>query len=450
MSPKAPATGWRALPRKCVTALRLGWRLLRRTRALPGFLHAAYETSLVPAWNEGRGTWRGRFRPGRLAGALGRGAAGLLFAKPVVYQAPLPAAAGRVPRPRILHAIPNVFVGGSTQLIYDLCGALGERYEMQILTSATPAGGAHRGVPIRVVPHPATTAAIAAAIAAAAPEIVHIHYWGEVDHAWYAAVLAAAKASGARIVQNVNTPVAPIADDAIAATIFVSAYVRDAFGAGIANAHVIHPGIDLAHFAPPAAFDAEAERSIGMVYRLEPDKLKPDAIDVLIAVCRARPRTRAVVVGSGSLFAGFVARTRAAGVRGQFWFTGAVPYAALPEIYSRFRIFVAPVWKESFGQVTPFAMHMGQAVAGNRIGALAEILGSDATLGATPDATAALVVGLLDDPARTAALGAHNRAAAARLYNVSAMNAAYGAVYDAVLGPAADPMAGFPPAQVFA
>ena len=450
MSSVAPATGWRALPRKTVTAMRLAWRALRRTRALPGFLRTSYHSSFVPVWNEGRQTWHAVFSTVRLIRAIGQGMASLLWRKPVVYGVPVPRAEGRIPRPRILHAIPNVFVGGSTQLIYDLCAALGEQYEMRILTSALPASGAHQGVPIAVVPHPATPERIAAAIADFAPQLVHLHYWGEVDRPWYEAVLAAAKAIDARIVLNVNTPVAPLLDLAISKTVFVSDYVLKTFGGDVSQARVIHPGIDLARFAAPESFDRHAADSIGMVYRLEPDKLRPEAIDVLIEVCRARPRTRAVVVGSGSLFAGFVARAKAAGVRGQFFFTGAVPYESLPSYYRLFSIFVAPVWKESFGQVAPFAMSMGQAVAGNRIGALSEILGSAETLGETPADTSALIVRLLDDPARVAALGAHNREIATHAFGVDAMTAAYGEVYEDVLGAEADVMAGFPPAEIYA
>lgn len=444
----APATGWRALPRKAVTALRLVWRRLRKLRALPGFLNVCYESSLVPRWNETGGRWEARFAPGRYLGALGRGLAALLIAKPVVYRANL--AAARSVRPRLLHVIPNVFVGGSTQLIYDICGALGARYDMRILTSALPQSGRHEGVPIEVLPHKASLDAARAAFARFAPQIVHIHYWGDVDRPWYETMLAAAAECGARVVLNVNTPVEPLRHPAIAETVFVSDYVRRTFGPDIAAARTIHPGIDLDRFGPPPAFDADAMRSIGMVYRLEPDKLRADSIDVLIEACKARPRTRAIVIGGGSLFGAFVRRTRAAGLRGQFHFTGPVPYANLPGLYRRFRIFVAPVWQESFGQVTPFAMSMGLAVAGNKIGALPEILGSEETLGGDNAATAARIVALLDDPARIAALGAENAARARAAYDVKAMVAAYEALYADLLGEAVDPMAGFPPALVFA
>ena len=449
MTAATPATGWRALPRKALTAMRLAWRALRRARALPGFLRMAWETSLIPRWSEARGLWTARFSPGALAAALWRGISALAVAKPVLYSTPVPAAEGRRPRPRVLHAIPNLFVGGSTQLIFDILTALGERYDMRVLTSALPPSGRHAGAAISVIPHNASVATATAAIAGFAPQIVHIHYWGDVDQPWYESVLAAAAAIGARVVLNVNTPVAPIASGAIAETVFVSDYVRRTFGAGVAPSRVIHPGIELDRFAPAGA-DPDAARSIGMVYRLEPDKLRPEAIDILIDVCKARPRTRAVIVGGGSLFAPFAQRVRAAGVRGPFHFTGPVPYASLPGIYRRFAIFVAPVWKESFGQVTPFAMSMGLAVAGNRIGALPEILQSDETLGETPQASAAAIIALLDDPARTASLGARNAAIAHAAYGVQTMTAAYDALYRDILGEAADPMAGFPPALVFA
>jgi glycosyltransferase involved in cell wall biosynthesis len=426
MNAAPPRQGLAALPRKARTAMRLFWFRLRKAGSVRHIVWRHYQTSLAPEWRSG--AWHLRLSPWRFVSGLAKAATHNIRPKQVLYAVPETHPEGG--RPRILHAIANLHVGGSTQLIFDLCRDLGARYDMRILTGALPANGTHKGVPIQHVPHHAAARQMIRALTDQRPDILHLHYWGEGDTAWYESVLAAGKAAGLTIVQNVNTPVAPIADPAVAFTIFVSHYVQQAFGAGIAPYAVIHPGIELARFEQPEPFDDDALRTIGMVYRLAPDKLRPNAIDVLIDVCKARPEIRAVVVGDGALFDGFVRRTQAAGVRQNFLFTGQIPYDRLPACYRMFRLFVAPVWQESFGQVVPFAMSMGSAVAGNQVGALPEILQSSETLGATQAETTARIVELLDHPDRIVTLGVRNRARANAAFDVHHMTATYGEIYD--------------------
>jgi glycosyltransferase involved in cell wall biosynthesis len=425
MTAAPPRQGIAAIPRKSRTAMRLFWAHIKRIGGFRRTIWRHYQTSLQPVRQNGQ--WVLRLSPRQLASSLVLSATQRLRTKHVLYRAPAFDTPGR---PRILHAIANLHVGGSTQLIFDLCRALGDRFDMRILTGALSANATYEGVPVQCVPHHAAARGMTNAIIGQRPDILHLHYWGEGDAAWYEAVLAAGKAAGITIVQNVNTPVSPISDPAVAHTIFVSSYVQQNFGDGIAPYDTIHPGIDLEHFALPESFDRDALNSIGMVYRLAPDKLRPDAIDILIDVCRAKPGTRAVIVGDGPLFDSFVKRTTAAGVRQNFLFKGQVPYEDLPETYRLFRIFVAPVWQESFGQVVPFAMSMGHAVAGNCIGALPEILESTETLGVTQAETAARIVALLDSPGRIAELGQRHRERALAAFDVEKMTARYGAIYE--------------------
>lgn len=357
-----------------------------------------------------------------------------------------PAIAGR--RPRILHAIPNVFVGGSTQLIIDLFDHIGHKYEMHVMTSAFPPGGKHQGMIIHDLREPTTAEAIASLIKKFGADIVHVHYWGDVDTPWYEKVFRAAEMAGCLVVQNINTPVEPYFDPVVNEYIFVSNYIREVFGSQDSNERVIYPGIDLATFDRPKQMSPDAADSIGMVYRLERDKLNEDSIEPLVLVAMRRPQTRIYIIGDGSLFDPFMQRVVEAGVRDNFVFTGYVPYSDLPKYYSEFSVFVAPVWKESFGQVTPFAMSMGLAVAGNRVGALPEILESTDTLGETIEETADHLIALLDDPVRRAQLGERNREIALTKYAVETMCAGYDRAYSEVLGEV-DEMPGFPPAEIF-
>ncbi|WP_036262334.1 glycosyltransferase family 4 protein [Methylocapsa aurea] len=331
-------------------------------------------------------------------------------------------------RPRVLHAIANVWVGGSTQLIVDLHDYLGHRIDMEVLTSALPSRGAHRGMTIRLAPQPASRHQVRSAFSRFRPHIAHVHYWGDVDESWYRMVFEAAAEFGCPIVQNVNTPIAPFADVHVDRNVFVSDSVLGRFGS-VAPAKVIHPGVDLDRFAPPPVVDPDSFDAIGAVYRLENDKLNADAIELFIAIVEKRPKTRVIIVGDGSLFAHFRSRVAQKSLLSNFEFTGYVPYEDLPAQFARFKTFVAPVHQESFGQVIPFAMCSGLAVAGYNVGAIPEILGGSDTLGESLDETAQIVVSLLDDRERLNAIGERNRTLALARFSVERMAVDYLNIY---------------------
>jgi glycosyltransferase involved in cell wall biosynthesis/2-polyprenyl-3-methyl-5-hydroxy-6-metoxy-1,4-benzoquinol methylase len=333
-------------------------------------------------------------------------------------------------RPKLLHIIPNVHVGGSTQLVIDLVQHLSAELEHEVLTSSLWQGKPHEGLTTHLIPDP-DPAMIGQVIDRISPDLVHFHYWGLTDDPWYHSVLASLKGRNIPTIQNINTPVAPLLDEIFQHYVFVSEYVRREFGGSLpveAAVSVIHPGIEIQRFegVDPAA---DREQAVGMVYRLESDKLTETAIDVFIEIVRRRPRTKVYIIGGGRFLEPYIARTEAANVRANFRFTGYVPYTALPGLYDKFSVFVAPVWKESFGQVAPFAMAKRQAVVGFKVGALAEILGSDATLGADIAETTAIVRALLDDRKRLRQLGDHNAARAREMFTVETMVERYRAVY---------------------
>lgn len=391
-----------------------------------------------------RRRWTRQVDPAAFRGHLRR-SFGLFH--PPLYTVELRQRVGLARRPRVLHAIANVWVGGSTQLIADLHDYLGHRIEMEVLTSSLPPYGTHRGMTIRLAPQPASRHVVRSAFGRFRPDIVHIHYWGDVDEAWYRTVFEIAAEYGCPVIQNINTPVAPFPDISVACNVFVSQSVLDRFGSDV-PARVIHPGIDLERFAPRKP-DPDAFESIGAVYRLENDKLNADAVELFIEIAKRRPATRVVIVGDGSLFDHFRARVEQEGLLPQFEFAGFVPYEELPGYLARFRIFVAPVRQESFGQVIPFAMCAGLAVAGYRIGAIPEILESENTLDDTLEGTANIITSLLDDPVRIEALGQHNRAIAIERFSVERMAINYSELYQAVAPREFDLLRGFPDAICF-
>jgi glycosyltransferase involved in cell wall biosynthesis len=172
-----------------------------------------------------------------------------------------------------------------------------------------------------------------------------------------------------------------------------------------------------------------------MIYRLEPDKLNQDAIEPFIEVVRERPGSRVLIVGGGSLLEPYRERIRREGLSEHFEFTGYVPYESLPGIYERLSVFVAPVWQESFGQVSSFAMSMGVPVVGYDVGAIPEIVDDPALVApaGNPAALARIIVDLLDHPEARAAIAARQQQRVHALYSVESMVSRYADIYSTLV-----------------
>jgi glycosyltransferase involved in cell wall biosynthesis len=94
-------------------------------------------------------------------------------------------------------------------------------------------------------------------------------------------------------------------------------------------------------------------------------------------------------------------------------------------------IFVAPVWKESFGQVSSFAMNMGLPVVGYEIGAIPSII-NDASLVVDygdSQGLADVIVKLLENRNKRLEIGRRNHEKAQAEYSVDAMIKAYSSLY---------------------
>lgn len=331
------------------------------------------------------------------------------------------------PRARVLHAIANFMTGGSSRLVVDIVEGLGHVYQQEILTGYIPEPLAYRGIAVRESRSPYEMAKI---LETFRPDVLHVHYWGDVDFGWYDKVFRAAEEVGCMIVENVNTPVVPYRCPNVRQYVYVSDYVRRIFGRSGDPSLVIHPGSDLEFFTKIRTDDVP-ENCIGMVYRLEPDKLTPQSIDVFIEVAKRRPGTRALVVGDGSYLNAYKQAALARGVADSFVFTGAVPYEELPNLYAQMSVFVAPVWKESFGQVSSFAMSMEIPVVGYRVGGLEEIVSNDDLLAPAGDSDqlASIIIKLLDDREMRRRIGERNRQRVQSLFSVRQMIEKYEALY---------------------
>jgi glycosyltransferase involved in cell wall biosynthesis len=334
-------------------------------------------------------------------------------------------------RPKIIHAIANVWVGGSSRLVVDLIEHLGHKYDQEVVTYGIPDPLAYDGFPCHDFSQLSSPNALAAFLREKDAKILHVHYWGEDNKPWYATVFGAADLYSCPVIENINTPVETYFHDKITQYVYVSEYIRNLFRPVPDNSRVIFPGSNLDLFE--RLNNDSPDDAIGMVYRLERDKLNEESIDLFIDVVKERPSTKAYIIGAGTFLKLYQEKVRAAGMLDNFIFTGYVPYESLPDYYRKFSLFVAPVWKESFGQVSTFAMSMGIPVVGYDVGGLPEMLGSQEFFTNDRARLVGLIIDLLNNREKRIEIGRLNRERAHEMFSVEAMVAQYDRLYESVL-----------------
>jgi glycosyltransferase involved in cell wall biosynthesis len=344
-------------------------------------------------------------------------------------------------RRRILHAIGNFHTGGSSRLIVDLIEHLGYKFEQEIITRDLPDKAGYTGLKINHFKRLYSPKNLLPYLRKFNPEIIHIHFLGhhenrysEFDWKWYHNIFKAAELYGCKIVENINIPIEPYISEKVNSYIFVSDYVKEKFGRLDSRNITIYPGSDLSFFSRKKDI-AVPDDCIGMVYRLQEDKLNESSIDAFIKAVQRKEKTKVLIVGGGKYLETYQDAVRKAGLEEAFTYTGYVSYDELPSLISRMSVFVAPVHTESFGQVSPFAMGMGIPVVGYDVGALEEITANRSLL-APPgdsDCLADIIVGLLNDRERRLKIGETNRKRAEQLFSVEAMSNSYNQVYNNLL-----------------
>jgi phosphatidyl-myo-inositol alpha-mannosyltransferase len=228
----------------------------------------------------------------------------------------------------------------------------------------------------------------------------------------------------------------------LAGRIAVSASARDTWQGHFGGAMAVVPnGVAPEFFAGPAPLDGWRGQgpTVLFVGRLEPRKGLAYLVRAFLRLKPAYPRLRLLVVGRDDR------RQREAAMamvpprlRADLVFVGSVPQADLPSYYASADVFCAPsLGGESFGIVLAEAMAVGLPVVCSDIGGYRDVVhdGTDGLLvpPRDPEALAEALAGLLDNPARLAAMG-QAATGAARRYAWEVVAAQVTEVYRTALG----------------
>jgi phosphatidylinositol alpha-mannosyltransferase len=227
----------------------------------------------------------------------------------------------------------------------------------------------------------------------------------------------------------------------LAGRIAVSASARDTWQGRFGGAMAVVPnGVAPEFFAGPEPLPGwnDPGPTVLFVGRLEPRKGLAYLVRAFLRLKPAFPRLRLLVVGRGDQHQQDKAMAMVPPrLRPDLVFVGSVPQADLPSYYASADVFCAPsLGGESFGIVLAEAMAVGLPVVCSDIGGYRDVVrdGAEGLLvpPRDPEALAAAIAGLLDNPARLAAMG-EAAATTARRYAWPVVAGEVAEVYEAAL-----------------
>ena len=375
-------------------------------------------------------------------------------------------AAGReAPRPRVLHVMDSLAVGGMEQTLLGLVERTRDRFEHHIcclrdlgarpqrfeaagaaITFIGKRPGQNWGMPLR----------IARVCRGLRPHIVHTRNWGAIDGA-LAARLArvpvvihgehgrdtGAYAARERRCDRVRRLLFPFLDRIVVVSKHLERWLREEIGVQAHKAALILNGVDTDGFRPGADRDRlrrehgyePSQVVIGAVGRLHAVKDFPTLIAAFETVLRRQPEARLVIVGDGperESLSDEIRRRR-------------LPHAArlaghqddVRDWLAAMDLFVHPSLMEGTSNAILEAMGVGLPVVATRVGGTPEVVQGGVT-GCLVDAgdvtaLAEAISSYVQTPAMREDHGRAGRERVMEHYPLARMVRAYGALYDGEL-----------------
>jgi glycosyltransferase involved in cell wall biosynthesis len=213
---------------------------------------------------------------------------------------------------------------------------------------------------------------------------------------------------------------------------YISDYTRDRLAPALGRVTrlaQLSPGVDVDRFTPDADGTAVRERYglgtapvVACVSRLVPRKGQDVLVSAWPRVLARHPDARLLLVGGGPLERGLRRAVAARGLRSSVVLTGPVPPAALPGHFAAGDVFAMPCRTrrggldvEGLGMVYLEAAACGRPVVAGTSGGAPEtvregVTGHVVADPRSPEAVAAVLTGLLDDPERARRMGTAGRA----------------------------------------
>lgn len=296
-------------------------------------------------------------------------------------------------KPLIVHLFPNIDIGGSIKIAFDIINHLNNNYEFEIISLAEKLiYNCQTGTSEQFI----SPNQLKEILLKKGPSIIHLHYYGDI----YGFILHAEELLESNLncifVENSNNPIQVFVHPKIKKYIFVSKFAYKIQTNKPNNSTIIYPGVDLELFKPAAANNPQFD--IGCIYRLDYDKLDLDSIDIIIQIVIKRPKTKILIIGEGPLLYKFILRTLEKKVRNNFYFRGECHYSTLPKLFDMFKIFLSPVNNESYGVVHAYALAKNIPVISPNIGAIPEIIGNNGIICQTKKELVHQTIKLLDNP----------------------------------------------------
>jgi glycosyltransferase involved in cell wall biosynthesis len=294
---------------------------------------------------------------------------------------------------------------------------------------------------------------LARMLSADGSRVIHCHNYGALLYG----ALAARLVRGTRVVYTAHGAITSARRSTarlqklglMHEAVFVSAHARGVARAagltGDAHVHTIVNGVDLAGFQKEAGHGRGVRREhgipdgapvCGIVARLTEAKDHRTLFAAVALLRASHPELHCLVVGDGELSAELERDVATRGLSRVIHFAGARENVA--DYLAAMDVFVLSSVTEGLAMTLLEAMAAARPVVATRVGGNAEVV-EDTVTGrlvppSDPQAMAAAMASILDQPAAARAMGDAGRERAIHRFSLDAMVTAYQAVYEVALG----------------